>query len=106
MGINSSGNTSNVFGAANDAYLYNVGQNLLIGTSTSGKSLVLMTGGTTQSTNERMRIDGTGRVGIGNNSPTSTLHVTGSMAMAITTKTANYTATAMIIQLFVTIPAQ
>lgn len=94
MGINSSGNTSNIFGGANDAYLYNVGQNLLVGTSTSGKSLVLMTGGSVQSTNERMRIDGTGRVGIGNNSPTSTLHVTGSVAMAITTKTANYTATA------------
>jgi hypothetical protein len=94
MGINSSGNTSNVFGGVNDAYLYNVGQNLLIGTSTAAKSLVFMTGGSTQSTNERMRIDGTGRVGIGNNSPTSTLHVTGSVAMSITTKTANYTATA------------
>jgi hypothetical protein len=52
-------------GVANDAYLYNIGQNLLIGTGSSGKSLVFMTGGTTQSTNERMRIDGIGNVAIG-----------------------------------------
>ncbi len=31
MGINSSGNTSGVMGGINDAYLYNLGQNLLIG---------------------------------------------------------------------------
>jgi len=53
-----------------------------------------MTGGTTQGTNERMRIDGTGKVGIGNTSPNSTFHVTGSTAFSSTTKTANYTATA------------
>lgn len=67
MGINGGSNTSGIMGAANDAYLYNVGQNLLIGTGTAAKSLVFMTGGTTQSTNERMRIDGTGKVGIGTN---------------------------------------
>lgn len=94
MGINSSTNNSNVMGGANDGYLYNIGQNLLLGTGTASKSLVFMTGGTTQSTNERMRIDGNGLVGIGTNAPTSTLQVTGSVAMAITTKTATYTATA------------
>lgn len=94
MGINGGNNTSGIMGAANDAYLYNVGQNLLIGTGTSNKSLVFMTGGTTQSTNERMRIDGNGNVGIGNTGPGSTLHVTGSAAFSTTTKTANYTATA------------
>lgn len=67
MGINSSVNTSGVMGVANDAYLYNMGQNLLVGTGTANKSLVFMTGGTTQSTNERMRIDGDGYVMIGTN---------------------------------------
>ena len=64
-----------LFGGVNDAYLYNVGQNLLIGTSTAAKSLVFMTGGSTQSTNERMRIDGTGNVGIGTNNPGNKLEV-------------------------------
>ncbi|MEP6725775.1 MAG: hypothetical protein ABJC98_08170, partial [Bacteroidota bacterium] len=73
MGINSSTNTQNIMGAANDAYLYTTGNNLLIGTGTAAKSLVFMTGGTTQSTNERMRIDGNGYVGIGTNAPTSDL---------------------------------
>jgi hypothetical protein len=65
LGINGGSNTSGIMGVANDAYLYNVGQNFLIGTGTAAKSLVFMTGGTTQSTNERMRIDGNGNVGIG-----------------------------------------
>lgn len=76
MGINSSANTAAFFGAANDAYLYNaggtIGGNFFIGTSTSGKSLAFMTGGGA-TTNERMRIDGTGKVGIGTNTPTSDL---------------------------------
>lgn len=67
MGINSSTNSSTIMGGANDAYLYNIGQNLLIGTGTAAKSLVFMTGGTLQSSNERMRIDGNGNVGIGLN---------------------------------------
>jgi hypothetical protein len=75
LGINSSINSSGVMGAANDAYLYNIGQNFLLGTGTVAKSLVFMTGGTTQSTNERMRIDGNGNVGIGTSSPTAALHV-------------------------------
>lgn len=94
MGINGGSNASGVMGVANDAYLYNIGQNLLVGTGTAAKSLVFMTGGTTQATNERMRIDGNGKVGIGINVPTSTLHVAGSQALPITTKTATYTATA------------
>jgi len=65
MGINGSANTSGIMGAANDAYLYNLGGNFLVGTGTASKSLVFMTGGTTQSSNERMRIDGSGSVGIG-----------------------------------------
>jgi len=67
MGINGGNNTSGVMGVANDAYLYNIGQNMLIGTGSASKSLVFMTGGTTQSTNERMRIDGNGKLGLGTN---------------------------------------
>lgn len=91
MGINGSTNTSGVMGGANDAYFYNVGQNLLIATGTANTSLVFMTGGTSEATHERMRIDGTGNVGIGTNSPNSTLDVNGSMAKAITRTSANIT---------------
>ena len=94
LGINSSVNSSGVMGSANDAYLYTTGNNFLIGTGTAAKALVFLTGGTVQSSNERMRIDGTGRVGIGSTAPVSTLQVGGSFAAAITTKTASYTASA------------
>ncbi|MGC4036100.1 MAG: hypothetical protein QM764_09075 [Chitinophagaceae bacterium] len=77
MGINSSANTAGVMGGANDAYLYNIGQNFLIGNGTASKSLIFLTGGTTQSSNERMRITGTGSVGIGTTSPAATLDVSG-----------------------------
>jgi hypothetical protein len=94
MGINGGSYTGGVMGAANDGYLYTMGNNFLIGTANASKSVVFMTGGTTQSTNERMRIDGNGNVGIGTNNPTSTLQVAGSQALSIVTKTATYTATA------------
>lgn len=45
------------------------------------------------SVTERMRIASDGKVGIGTSTPTSTLHNSGSLAMPITTKTADYTAT-------------
>lgn len=77
MGINSSGNTSGAMGNANDAYLYNIGQNLLVGTGSASKSLVFMTGGTSQASNERMRIDGSGNVGIGVTNPSYKLQVSG-----------------------------
>ena len=82
MGVNSSANTAGVFGGANDAYLYNLGQNLLIGTGTAAKVLAFLTGGTTQSTNERMRIDGSGNVGIGTNAPGSKLDVKGTLRLS------------------------
>ena len=105
MGINSATNTSNFFGNANDAYLYNQGQNLFIGTSTADKDLIFLTGGSTQSSgliqnNERMRIDGTtGYVGMGINSPEQKLHVvltTGAVSTATdvaTVETKNTTTT-------------
>lgn len=75
MGINGGSYSAGVMGAANDAYLYNVGQNFLIGTGAVSKSLIFMTGGTAQATNERMRIDGSGNVGIGSIAPGNKLEV-------------------------------
>lgn len=91
MGINGSTNASGAMGGPNDAYLYNVGQDLLIATGTATKSLIFLTGGTSEATNERMRINGTGNVGIGTNSPSSTLEVNGSIGQAITTTSLNIT---------------
>ncbi|MEO5683525.1 MAG: hypothetical protein ABIQ88_12830 [Chitinophagaceae bacterium] len=82
MGINSSSNTQNIMGAANDAYLYTTGNNLLLGTGTAAKSLVFLTGGTTQSTNERMRIDGSGNVGIGVTAPAQKLDISGNLKLS------------------------
>jgi hypothetical protein len=91
MGINSGAYTGGVFGVANDAHIYNLGQNLLIGTGTASTSLIFMTGGTSQASNERMRITGTGLIGIGNTSPISTLDVVGSMGNSIVTTNASLT---------------
>jgi hypothetical protein len=60
VGINGSAYTGGVFGVANDAYVYNVGQNMYIGTGTAAKSLSFVTGGTAVSTNERAKFDGNG----------------------------------------------
>jgi len=75
MGINGSNNASNIFGNKNDAYLYNSGENFFIANSTPAKSLIFMTGGTDSATNERMRINGSGNVGIGIAAPTAVLQL-------------------------------
>ena len=79
MGINGSTYTGGVFGAANDAYLYNVGQNLIIGTGSPSKSLIFLTGGTSTSTNTRMAIDGTGAVTIGTSTSYTKFEADGTM---------------------------
>jgi hypothetical protein len=95
MGINSgaySNATYPILNGANNAYIYSTGNDFLIGNGTASKNLIFFNGGYA-TTNEKLRINSSGYVGVSTSSPTSTLHVTGSVAKSITTKTANYTAT-------------
>jgi hypothetical protein len=93
LGMNGSGNTQNVFGNPDDAYLYTTGNNFLIGTGTAGQALVFMTGGTTQSSNERMRIDGTGNVMVGKTSAAYKVDVHGRGNFDSTLNAPNYSST-------------
>ena len=90
LGMNGSGNTQNVFGNPDDAYLYSTGNNFLIGNATPGEALVFMTGGTTQSTNERMRIDGSGNVMVGKTSAAYKVDVHGRGNFDSTLNAPNY----------------
>ena len=77
LGINSSGYTgTGILAGVNTGYLYNTGNDFMIGNATASKNLVFFTGGT-GTLNERMRIDGTGKVGIGITSPNNYLEVGG-----------------------------
>ncbi|HEV3251659.1 MAG TPA: hypothetical protein VGZ71_11940, partial [Puia sp.] len=83
LGINSSGYTLNVspiLNGANNAYLYTTGNDFIIGDSTAGKNLIFFTGGAALA-NERMRIDGSGNVGVGIAAPLQKLHVSGNFAL-------------------------
>jgi hypothetical protein len=91
LGINSSVNSSGVMGGADDAYLYSAGKNLVMGTANSGMAVIFLTGGTAEATNERLRITGTGSVGVNNSSPNSTLFIRGSFATNIVTRVAGAT---------------
>lgn len=77
LGINSSGFTNTtypVIGGANNAYLYSTGNDFVIGNGTLSKNLLFFTGGFAAA-NERIRILGTGNVGIGTTAPSTLLHI-------------------------------
>ncbi len=86
MGIASSGFSDPTYGIAvpHDAFLFNVGDftgtqggNMIIGTVEPGMSIKFITGGGAAATNEQMRIDENGYVGINTTTPGSELDVNG-----------------------------
>jgi hypothetical protein len=84
MGINSSGYSNSgtpILNGANNAYLYATGNDFMIGNGSSGRFLSFFTGGYA-ATNERMRITGSGLVGIGNTVPTEKLQVEGNIRLS------------------------
>jgi hypothetical protein len=94
MGINGGSNTTTgIYGGANTAYLYSTGNDFALGNATAGKNLLFFTGGTATA-NERLRINGSGNVGIATTNPTSTLQLGGSVSYPVVSKSAAYTATA------------
>jgi hypothetical protein len=81
MGINSSTYSSaGILGGANNAYLYSTGNDFVIGNSSSGKNIRLFTGGS-GTANERVRIDGSGNVGVGTTTPAATMDVNGTFKL-------------------------
>lgn len=81
MGINSSAYTNNTWpmiNGINNAYLYATGNDFIIGNGSSGKNFRLFTGGMAL-TNERLRVDGTGNIGINNTAPAEKLDVNGNI---------------------------
>jgi hypothetical protein len=93
MGINSSewSNTQWTIGGPNDAYLYTGNNsNLNIGTNNNGSYVSFFTSGTLVA-NERMRIDGSGNVGIGTTSPDAMLAVNGTVNVISNVSIGGYT---------------
>ena len=83
MGINSStfsNTTAYNIGGANDVSFLGKGNDMYVANSNSAKSIIFSTGAASPTYfAERMRIAPTGNVGIGTNSPTTTLHVAGTV---------------------------
>jgi hypothetical protein len=79
MGINSSAySSSGILAGVNNAYLYSTGNDLVFGNATSGKDVIIFTGGTA-TTNERVRATANG------------ITLTGSHTVSYRSGTGNYT---------------
>lgn len=77
MGINSGTYTnvsSPILGGFNNAYLYSLANDFVIGNASTGKDLVFFAGGVAL-TNEAMRITAAGNVGIGTSTPADKLSI-------------------------------
>ena len=75
LGMNSSGySTTGITGGPDNAYLYSAGNDFIIGNSTAAKNLIFFTGGTATS-NEAMRINGSGFIGMGTTTPGNKLEI-------------------------------
>jgi len=84
LGINSGvyTNTANpISGGFNTAYLYTTGNDFVIGNGTAAANLIFFTGGYA-TTNEALRMTGSGAVGIGTTTPADMLDVAGVLAPA------------------------
>ena len=81
MGINSGGySQADILGSTNAAYLYSTGTDLVIGNASNNRNLIFFNGGTAYS-NEVMRVDASGDVGIANTSPQAKLDVGGNFKL-------------------------
>jgi len=81
MGVTSGGySQATIYGGTNTAYLFATANDFTIGNGSSAKSLIFFTGGTA-TTNEAMRIDGNGNVGVATTTPTAKLDVGGTFKL-------------------------
>lgn len=95
MGINSSAYNYNglpILNGANNTYLYAAGNDFLVGNIGNNKPIVFFTtpGATQSAAAERMRILGSGNVGISTSTPNSTLSLNGSLSVKYRSGTGNY----------------
>ena len=93
LGINSSSyNVVGALGKSDDGYLISAGNDFYLANTSPTKDVIITTGGSAAA-NERMRVTGTGNVGIGTvgASPTSTLQVKGSISLSTLLTSGAYT---------------
>jgi Concanavalin A-like lectin/glucanases superfamily len=94
IGINSTGYNGTLYGpifnvvGPGDSYVYSTANNLAVGAASNTGNVTFFTGGT-QTSNERMRINSSGNVGIGTTTPNTNLTVVGNISASnnITTST-------------------
>lgn len=93
LGINSSTyNTSSITGGPDNAYLYSTSNDFVIGNASASKNLIFFTGGSASS-NEAMRINGSGYIGVNKTSPAYRVDVHGKGNFDSTVSAVSYSST-------------